>query len=109
MIEHLLNRRMTVMRPHTTGDGGGGQTTEWRVAGTVRARVDQPTATERETGDQNGADISHPVYLLPRADVRRGDRLVDGALDLLVLKIYGPSAPKYRRADCEERQSEEAT
>lgn len=108
-IEHLLNRTLGHTRPHTTSDGGGGQSTEWRAVGTgtVRARVSQPTAVERETGDQHGADLSYPIYLSPRAAVRRGDRLTDGAVVYEVLEIYGPSEAIYLRADCRLRQSEE--
>ncbi|MGW4641809.1 head-tail adaptor protein [Sphaerisporangium sp. NPDC004334] len=105
--DRLLNRTLQVRRPHTTGDGGGGQVTTWQAAGTVRARLSQPTAVERETGDQYGADLTYPVYLLPEADVRRGDQLIDGERVLLVTEVYTPSEPVYLRADCRRRQSEE--
>ncbi len=109
MIDHLLNRTLQHTRPQTTTDAGGGQSTQWWPVGTgtVRARVSQPGATERETGDQHGADLTYPIYLSPRAAVRRGDRLTDGDLVYLVLEIYGPSESVYLRADCRLRQSEE--
>lgn len=106
MIEHLLNRSVLVLRPETTGDGGGGQVTTWSPVGTVRGRVSQPTSRERETGDQHGADLTHEVYFAPRADVRRGDRLQVGTDLLEVLATYEPSRPKYLRADCRLRESE---
>jgi head-tail adaptor len=107
MIEHLLNRALSHSRPQTTSDGGGGRTTTWLDLGTVRARVSQPTATERETGDQHGADLSYPIYLSPRTAVRRGDRLADGTRVYEVLETFGPSESIYLRADCRLRQSEE--
>ncbi|MFG1873388.1 head-tail adaptor protein [Sphaerisporangium sp. NPDC049003] len=108
MVEHLLNRTLAHTRPHTFSDGGGGQATEWRPVGTgtVRARVNQPTAVEREAGDQLSADLSYPIYLSPRAAVRRGDRLTDGHAVYEVLETYGPSVSIYLRADCRLRQSE---
>jgi hypothetical protein len=47
------------------------------------------------------------VYLAPGADVRRGDRLQVDQLLLEVLATFGPSAPKYLRADCRLRDREE--
>ena len=109
MIAHLLNRTVQVLRPQTAGDGGGGQTTTWSPIAMVRARVSQPTSRERETADQHGADLTHEVYLAPGADVRRGDRLQVDQLRLEVLATFGPSAPKYLRADCRLRDREEDT
>lgn len=105
-IDHLLNRTLQHTRPSTSADAGGGQTTTWSALGTVRARLSQPGASERETGDQLGADLSYPIYLSPRADVRRGDRLADGLAVYEVLEVYGPSDVKYLRADCRLRQRE---
>lgn len=109
MIAHLLNRSFDVERREETDDGGGGRSVAWLPAGTVRGRRSQPTSTERETGDQHGADLTDVVYLLPGADVHRGDRLLDGAEVLEVLATYTPSAPKYLRADCRSRDREEET
>ncbi|WP_327587043.1 head-tail adaptor protein [Nonomuraea sp. NBC_00507] len=111
MIDHLLNVSLTHRRPVTVRDSGGGQSTTWLPLGTVRGRVSQPTSSvEREEADQHGADLTYPVYLGPRADVRRGDELLDvvgGGRMFEVLAVYPPSQPIYLRADCRLRQSEE--
>ncbi|MGC5009751.1 head-tail adaptor protein [Streptosporangium sp. DT93] len=107
MIAHLLNRNLGIERREEIADGGGGHSITWLPAGTVRGRRSQPTSTERESGDQHGADLTDVVYLPPGADVHRGDRLLDGAEVLEVLATYSPSVAKYLRADCRSRDREE--
>ncbi|MFH8797057.1 head-tail adaptor protein [Streptomyces sp. NPDC017941] len=102
----LLNRSVQVWRQVTSDDGGGGQETAWVVQSTQRARLSQPSARERQAADQAEADLTHIVYLLPGADVRRGDELrppAGPALD--VTAVFEPSEPgTYLRADCTARQ-----
>lgn len=100
-----LNTSVTVWRPTLVPDGGGGSTTTLVQVGTERARISQPTATERQAAGRDGARLTHVVYVPPRGDVRRGDELRTPAGKVLdVLAVFEPSKPVYRRADCEERQ-----
>jgi SPP1 family predicted phage head-tail adaptor len=104
----LLNNSVAVWRATTSSDGGGGQETTWGAQGTLRARLSQPSARERQAADQAGADLTHIVYLPDDADVRRGDelRLASGVV-LTVNATFEPSEPgTYLRADCTARQVE---
>lgn len=101
-IEHWLNRTLQVWRPATAPDGAGGQAVTYvRQPADVAAKVDQPTAAERMLAAQAGATLAHPVYLLPGADVRRGDELRGDGEVLRVVSTSGPSTPRYLKADCE--------
>lgn len=75
MIGHLLNRTLDVWRPQTSPDGSGGQTVTLTQVGSVRAKVDQPTAAETQVAQQWSAEHTHTIYLLRSADVARGDEL----------------------------------
>lgn len=109
-----MNRKLEVWRPTTVSDGAGGQeTTLVQQALPVRAKVDQPSPTERLIAQQAGSNHSHDVFLLPAADVRRGDELrgTDGlgtAQVFRVLSVVQPSRPVYSKAFCELIQSEGA-
>jgi hypothetical protein len=108
-IDHWLNRALEVWRPATVPDGAGGQTlTHVRQPADVAAKVDQPTAAERMLAAQAGATLTHPVYLLPGVDVRRGDELRGDGQTLRVLATSSPSTPRYLKADCELIQVEGA-
>lgn len=89
-----------------TADGSGGRTATWAQVGTVRARVSQPSAAERTVAAQSGAVHTHAIYLLPDADVRRGDELRGEGQRFEVHAVFEPSATVYRRADCQEVQPE---
>lgn len=102
-----LNRRLAHYRREETDDGSGGVITEWVNLGTVRGRVSQPTAAERVAAQQAGADHTQPVYVQPRADVRRGDELRGAEGRWRVVAVFRPSEPVYLRADCELTQGEE--
>lgn len=101
-----LTRRLEHWRHQTGPDGSGGQTTTWAQVGTVRARVSQATTAERVAAQQAGADHTQPVYLSPRADVRRGDELRGPEGSWRVKAVIRPSEPVYLRADCELTQGE---
>lgn len=105
-IGRHLNRRLEVWRPTTADDGAGGQETTLVLQGTVRAKVDQPSPTERLVAAQAGSKHSHDVFLLPTADVLRGDELrgTDGlgqAQKFRTLSVVQPSRPVYSKALCE--------
>jgi len=108
MIGHLLNRTLEVWRLAAMPDGAGGQTTTLTLVGTVRAKVDQPSTADKVLAQQAGSHHTHTVYLLPTADVARGDELRGTGQRLKVLAVAGPSSPDYLRADCELTQSEGA-
>lgn len=101
-----LNRRLKQWRREEASDGSGGTVTTWLLIGTVRARVSQPTAAERTAAQQAGAEHTQPVYVQPRADVRRGDDLVGAEGSWRVVAVFRPSEPVYLRADCELVQGE---
>ncbi|WP_432008926.1 phage head completion protein [Streptomyces bacillaris] len=102
-----LNRRLEVWRPTTVDDGYGGQETALvQQPGTVRGKVDQPSNADRMLAAQANSKHDHTVFLLPRADVRRGDEL--RGTDALgqeqafrVLAVVQPSTPVYSKALCQ--------
>lgn len=105
-LARLLNSSVTVWREVRVSDGMGGWNTSRVAAGEPRARVSQPTATERVIASQNGADLSHVVYFHSTADVRRGDELHRGSEVFDVLATFEPSAANtYLRANCRLRQA----
>lgn len=103
----FLNRRLQVWRPTHTPDGYGGQvTTMVQQPGTVRAKVDQPSNADQLLAQQASSKHSHTVFLLPTADVRRGDELrgtdrLGQAQVFRVLATVQPSTPVYSKAPCE--------
>lgn len=103
----FLNRRLEVWRPTTVADGyGGWETTFVQQPGTVRAKVDQPSNADRMLAQQAQSKHDHTVFLLPTADVRRGDELrgvdkLGQAQVFLVLATVQPSTPVYSKAPCE--------
>lgn len=105
---HELPRRFRVMRPTTTADDVGGSDVSEVDKGIVRAKVSQPTGVEQLEAMQAGTSFAVIVHLKPRADVRRGDRLValDDGDNLRVKSTVMPSEGVYLRADCEQIQSE---
>ncbi|GHH83857.1 head-tail adaptor protein [Streptomyces capitiformicae] len=110
-IGRYLNRQLSVYRMQTTDDGYGGQETALVAVGTVRAKVDQPSPTERMVAAQTNSRHSHDIYLLPTADVRRGDELRGtDALGhdqvFLVQSVVQPSTPVYTKALVELTQAE---
>jgi head-tail adaptor len=112
-IGRHLNRRLSVWRETTVGDGAGGQETTMAEVGTVRAKVDQPSNADRMLAAQAGSTHDHTVFLAPGADVRRGDEL--RGTDALgndqvfrVLAVVQPSTPVYSKASCELTQREGA-
>jgi head-tail adaptor len=100
-VGHLLNRRVEVWRETSADDGGGGQTTTWIHASTVRARKSQPSARERTAADQAGAELNETWYFTPGTDVRRRDQLRPPGRVLKVVSVFEPSEDgTYLRADC---------
>ncbi|MFF0426907.1 head-tail adaptor protein [Streptomyces sp. NPDC004520] len=108
-----LTRRLQVWRTDTVDDGAGGQETSRVLQGTVRVKVDQPSPTERLVAAQAGSKHSHDIWLLPTADVRRGDELrgtdaLGQAQRFRVLSVVQPSRPVYSKAFAELIQEEGA-
>ncbi|MFF1321441.1 head-tail adaptor protein [Streptomyces chartreusis] len=110
-IGRTLNRSLAVYRPQTDDDGHGGETTTLVLQGTVRAKVDQPSPTERLVAAQAQSRHSHDIFMLPSADVRRGDELrgVDALGNDQVFRVQSvvqPSTPVYTKALVELTQGE---
>ncbi|GGN47812.1 phage head closure protein [Streptomyces fuscichromogenes] len=107
-IDHLLNRTLEVWRPAPgPGDGLGGRRTTYVNTGrTVRAKVDQPSDSDRMLAQQASSEHTHTVYLLPTADVTRGDQLRGDGQTLRVTATVTPSSPVYLKAPCTLVQSE---
>jgi head-tail adaptor len=110
-IGRTLNRSLTVWRETTVDDGAGGQETMLAQVTTVRAKVDQPSPTERLMAQQSSSNHSHNIYLQPRANVRRGDELrgtdaLGNAQKFRVLSVVQPSTPVYSKAFVELTQSQ---
>lgn len=106
-VARLLNTTVAVWRTTTAPDGMGGWVETVAQVGTQRARISQPSATERTIAQRAESRLTHVVYLDPSADVRRGDELRQAARVFRVLAVFEPSEPgTYLRADCELHQSE---
>lgn len=99
-VRAMLRDRREVWRPTRTDDGMGGGSVVFSQVGTVRCKVDIPGAQERLSGGQWDAEHTHNVFLLPAADVRRGDELRGGSLVLRVVAVTAPSSPRYHKALC---------
>lgn len=111
-IGHWLNRPLQVWRPATEPDGAGGQTTTYvRQEDDVTGKVDQPSVNERLLAQQAQSEHTHNIYLLPGADVRRGDELRDGTTGEVwrVMSVVGPSSTRYRKCEAQLIQSEGET
>lgn len=108
-IGHWLNRTLQVWRPQGEDDGHGGQEVTYvRQADDVRAKVDQPSVAERAVAATTDSDHTHSIFLLPTADVRRGDELRDGGTGekWRVLSAVGPSSTRYRKCESQLIQGE---
>lgn len=100
-VDHMLNRQLEVWRTTLTPDGMGGQDKTTAQAGTVAAKVDQPSVNERMLAAQAGSEHTHDVYLQPDADVHRGDELRGDGQVLRVLSVVQPSSPIYSKAEAQ--------
>lgn len=105
-IGRHLNRQLEVWRPTTVDDGAGGQETTLLLQGTVRAKVDQPSQTERLIAQQAQSKHSHDVFLHSSADVLRGDQLRGDGQVFRVQSVVQPSRPVYSKAFVELIQTE---
>ncbi|MCD0450771.1 head-tail adaptor protein [Actinocorallia sp. API 0066] len=106
VITHLLNRVLEVWRPEHAPDGSGGQTMLFAYIGDIAAKVDQPSATEKATADQWGAEHTNTVYFSPSADVARGDELRGDGETYRVLATISPSRNTYTKAPAERTEHE---
>ncbi|GFH38912.1 head-tail adaptor protein [Streptomyces pacificus] len=112
-VGRYLTRRLEVWRIVAVPDGAGGEETGLVLQGTVRAKVDQPSPAERLVAAQSGSRHSHDIWLLPTADVRRGDELrgtdrLGQAQVFRVQSVVQPSRPVYSKAFVELTQQEGA-
>jgi len=109
-IARLLNTTATVNRRRVTEDELGGEEVTWVTVGTVPARVSGPTGalSDTLTARQSGGRAPYFVYLLPGADVHRGDVLDVAGRPLLWVDTVGEPSERsaYRRAECVEHQAE---
>lgn len=107
-IRHLLNQSLDVWRATVQGDGMGGQTTTWVQVGSIKARLSQPSAQEREVAAHKEAELTQVIYALPGADVVRGDELHGFGTAYVVLATFQPSKPAYLRIETTTEQVEAA-
>lgn len=105
-----LNRELAVWRTTRAEDGQGGQDETFGEVATVRAKVNQPTAAERNEAMRSGVDLTFGIHFLPDADVQRGDELRDAAAGEVfrVESTVYPSTRVYLRAECTRDQYEPA-
>ena len=93
MISHLLNRTFNRWRHTTVSDGMGGSTTTWTQIGTVPGRLSSPSPAEQQAAAQEGVRVDYVLYLDANTDLARGERLVDGDVQVEVLTVTRPSVP----------------
>lgn len=84
----------------------GGSTTTLVRKPDVKAMVVQPSAKEQIVAQQDDSLHSHRVYLMPSADVRRGDELRGNGQKFRVVSVVQPSTPNYSKAFVELIQPE---
>lgn len=100
-VSRLLNTSAEVWRQTRTPDGMGGWDVTWAQLSTVRARLSQPSAMERQIAAQAQAQLTHVVYAEDTADIRRNDQLRRDGLIYEVTDTYQPSVPgTYLRVNC---------
>lgn len=101
----LLNETVTVNRPTRSDDGAGGWTESLTLIGDVQGRIRPTTSREREAAAHQEADVTHVVYTLTAADIKRGDELTARGQTLVVEAIREPSVTGHHyEIDCVERQ-----
>jgi len=111
-----MTQTLSLYRPSTSTDSGGGQVVTFDQVGTVSAKVNQPTPAEREAAGQWGAQLSHVVHTPASNDVRRGDELggdlpsdIPADSRLRVVAVISDSHETYRRCECVITQAEGST
>lgn len=110
MIEHLLRETLDVYRRTQIDDGYGGKSYEMTFIGTIQARLSQPTAAERMQASGWQAQVDYAqLYIMPTADVQRGDELRGSGFVFRVKSLIRPSIPIYLRVGCEYEQFETET
>jgi len=104
-----LNRTLEVWRAGLVDDGQGGQDEVRASTGTVRGKVNEPSAEERIEAQRSGVELTHSIHLLPDADVQRMDELRGDGEVFLVRSTGWPSTRVYLRAQCTRDQSEQGS
>lgn len=98
---------LDVYRRQNIDDGYGGVISDMVNIGTVKARLSQPTAAERIEADAWQAQVDYAqLYVLPDADVFRGDELHGERGKYRVTSTIFPSVAIYKRLACEFEQYE---
>lgn len=105
---HELRRTLAVWRPDTMEDGAGGQDVVMVEVGEVQVQVSQPSAAERISAAQAGAEMTHVMHARPDAQVYRGDELRGGGDTFYVIATVQPSQPVYLRIEAKRIQAEPA-
>lgn len=108
-IESLMIHDLTVERREVREDRSGGQVVRWRQIAHIRGRISMPPSsrpTEIAKALSLQEKIPYYLYVLPEADVERGDVVSDATRRLFIESIVEPSVPEYRRAEASEFQEE---
>lgn len=103
----LLNQSATIMRSMgEVRDGRGGfQNAPPTLVGTAAVRLNPAGAAETTRAQARGVVLSHVAYVLPSADLRRGDYLEIGDRVYEVIAVERPSVPDfYQKALAQETQ-----
>lgn len=99
-----------VWRMSTTTDAGGGEVVAWVQQTSTEAQLVSPSAAERETARQQGAEISHTIILSKETTLQRGDRLIlDGRTVELTADPQTATQSAVARAPGKEETWDEST
>ena len=104
-LESLLNVEVQIQRTERPEDGLGGHIETPTTIATARARLAPLSASERQAGRREDAEVTHMVFFRSGTDVAKYDTLVaaDGR-EFRVLAVRRPSAGRHLEAEAEEVQ-----
>jgi len=107
IITHLLIHSLTQKRNTRTADDQGGWIEALSTVGIVSGRIVPATAREMEVAAQRQASVTHAIYLPAATNVRINDHFTyDGRTFIVRVRNITPSVEVYKKALCEEVQSE---
>ena len=106
-------RKITVQRVEETTDGQGGRPKTRIDVATERGRVSSKSDSERRTGDQEQARLTHVCFMRGKADIKVDDRLSIPSMNFLILTVKGIRNPALAEEtleiDCEQIQRDNSS
>lgn len=103
----LLNHDFSVDRIRRTPNGQGGWLIDYVAHGSVRGRLRPASSSESEVAALEQRDLTHVFYCEYGFDIKRGDRVTGGGLQVYVDAVREPSTShEHLEVDCSTTQVE---